>query len=55
MLNFNIWIKELDDGWLQVRDGRKIIATAWDLWSVRVFVQNYKDNAMIRYATKING
>lgn len=52
-LDCDIWVKELDDGWLQIYDGREVIATAWNLWSVRVFVDNYKANKIKRFYASI--
>ena len=38
----NIHVKQLDDGWLRIFDGNEGLATAYDLRSVAIFINNYK-------------
>ena len=40
----NIWVKQLDDGWLEIFDGDEKLATAWCLRSTAIFINNYKAN-----------
>jgi hypothetical protein len=47
--NFNnIHVEEADDGWLHIYDRDKKLATAWDLRSSSVFINNHKKNTIRR-------